>query len=187
MGMTVQRKKETRTPKVFIHKIADYRGGVSVATSDLGGDYLQEGAVLSKPVDGICHVVKTANISAVASSTDKVISVSKGSQFKVGDFVMISLNGKATPITGIDKSGKTADKITLKAALGDVVVGDFLVEAKAEQTTSGAALKYEPFSINGTGKEVFQNDNINTDAWLMCVTSGNPLPSFFNLKSVINY
>ena len=47
--MTVNRRKDTRTPRVFIHKIADIRGGVSVATSELGSDYLPEGAVLTEP------------------------------------------------------------------------------------------------------------------------------------------
>ena len=47
MGMTVTRRKDTRTPRVFMHKTADIRGGVSVKVSELGGDFLNEGAVLS--------------------------------------------------------------------------------------------------------------------------------------------
>lgn len=49
MGMTVQRRKDTRTRRVFMHKVADIRGGVSVNVSELGGDFLHEGAVLSAP------------------------------------------------------------------------------------------------------------------------------------------
>ena len=48
MGMTVTRRKDTRTPRVFMHKTADIRGGVSVKVSELGGDFLNEGAVLSE-------------------------------------------------------------------------------------------------------------------------------------------
>ena len=40
MAMTVQRRKDTKVPRVFMHKVADIRGGVSVKTSELGGDYL---------------------------------------------------------------------------------------------------------------------------------------------------
>lgn len=47
--MTVTRRKDTRTPRVFMHKTADIRGGVSVKVSELGGDFLNEGAVLSAP------------------------------------------------------------------------------------------------------------------------------------------
>ena len=64
--MTVTRRKDTRTPRVFMHKTADIRGGVSVKVSELGGDFLNEGAVLSAPDNGICHVVKIAVLSAEA-------------------------------------------------------------------------------------------------------------------------
>ena len=60
--MTVQRRKDTKLPRVFMHKVADIRGGVSVKISELGGDYLHEGAVLSAADNGICHVVKIAEV-----------------------------------------------------------------------------------------------------------------------------
>lgn len=40
MGMTVKRRKDQAVPRVFEHKVADIPGGVSVKTSELGGDYL---------------------------------------------------------------------------------------------------------------------------------------------------
>lgn len=189
MGMTVQRRKDTKTPKVFMHKVADIRGGVSVATAELGSDYLPEGAVLSKPIEGVCHVVKTAEVIAAVGATGKTVTVKKGHQLKVGDFVLSALNGKATTVTAIDKSAKKGDTITIKDALGALAIGEFLVEAKAEQETEGAVLKYEPFALVGTGKTVIANDNINTDAWLIGVTSGNALPVFIanELKGIINY
>lgn len=58
MGMTVKRRKDQAVPRVFVHKVADISGGVSVKTSELGGDFLFEGTPLSAPDDGICHVVK---------------------------------------------------------------------------------------------------------------------------------
>ena len=33
MSMTVTRRKDTRTPRVLMHKVADIRGGVSVNVS----------------------------------------------------------------------------------------------------------------------------------------------------------
>ena len=86
--MTVTRRKDTRTPRVFMHKTADIRGGVSVKVSELGGDFLNEGAVLSAPDNGICHVVKIAVLSAEATTAATDIKVNKGHNFKVGDFVM---------------------------------------------------------------------------------------------------
>lgn len=40
MGMTVKRRKDQAVPRVFEHKVADISGGVSVKTSELGGDFL---------------------------------------------------------------------------------------------------------------------------------------------------
>ena len=45
--MQVNRRKDVRTPRVLMHRIADIRGGVSGKASELGGDFLYEGAVLS--------------------------------------------------------------------------------------------------------------------------------------------
>lgn len=190
MAMTVQRRKDTRTRRVFMHKVADIRGGVSVNVSELGGDYLNEGAVLSVPDNGICHVVKTAVLSAEASASDTSIKVEKGHNFKVGDFVMADEGGKAYAITGITTTEKTYDTITVKTTLGvDIEKGGFLIEAAAEDTASGSKLKYTPLSLVGTGKPVIAKTNLDTDAWLIGVTKGNPLPDCImkHLKGIINY
>ncbi|EJX08669.1 hypothetical protein EVA_03224, partial [gut metagenome] len=47
MGMTVQRRKDSKFASVIMHKVADIRGGVSVNVTELGGDYLRQGTVLS--------------------------------------------------------------------------------------------------------------------------------------------
>ena len=73
--MTVKKRRDDQTPRVFLHKNADIRGGVSVAASELGGDYLREGAILSAPVEGITHVVKTAEVIAEVTAADKTIKV----------------------------------------------------------------------------------------------------------------
>ena len=157
--MTVTRRKDTRTPRVFMHKTADIRGGVSVKVSELGGDFLNEGAVLSAPDNGICHVVKIAVLSAEATDTATDIKVNKGHNFKVGDFVMADEGGKAYAITAITTTEKTSK------------------------------LKYTPLSLVGTGKPIVQNSNLDTDAWLIGVTKGNPLPECVmkHLKGIINY
>lgn len=189
MGMTVQRRKDTKTPHVFMHKVADIRGGVSVNSSELGSDWLPEGAVISQPVNGICHVVKVAEVAAAVTESGKTITVKKGSLFNVGDFVLLAIGDKASKITAIDRSASTTDKITIDAALGTIAIGGFIVEASAASTTTTSALKYEPFAVVGTGKPVLPNDNINTDAWVIGVTKGNALPDCVasKLKGIINY
>ena len=189
MGMTVRRNKDTRTPRVLMHKVADIRGGVSVNVSELGGDYLREGAFLSAPVDGICHVVKTATVSADVAEAEKTVKVEKLHNFKSGDFVMAKVGGVAVKIASIDTSNKAYDVLTLSAALGAVSKGSQIAEAKkaAEQNTS--ALKYQPLSVVGTGKPIDPKSNLDTDAWVIAVTHGNPIPEFMAdaLKGIINY
>lgn len=131
--MTVQRRKDVRVPRVFMHKIADIRGGVSVNTSELGNDFLHEGAVLSAPVNGICHVVKVAVLAAAATATDTVLKVKKEHNFKVGDFVMAKTGGVAYAITAIDSTNKSYDSITVSTTLGTALaIGDCIAEAAAE-------------------------------------------------------
>lgn len=188
MAMTVQRRKDSRLPHVFMHKIADIRGGVSVKSSELGGDFLHEGAVLSEPDNGICHVVKIALVIEEASATD--IKVRKGHNFSKGDYVMAEEGGKAYAITGIDtESNKSYDTITVGTALGTVKKDGFLIEAKAESEDTSSALKYKPLAMVGTGKQVQQGQNIDTDAWLIGVTKNHPLPECVakHLTGIINY
>lgn len=185
--MTVKKRRDDATPRYFVHKTADIRGGVSVAASELGGNFLREGAILSAAVDGITHVVKTAQVTAEVAAADKTIKVSKFHNFKVGDVVLVAIGGVAHKITAIDETNKNYDTITVNTALGAIPLGGFLVEAKAEATDK-AELKYEPQSVNGTGKPFDPNSNINTDAWLIGVTKGNPVPGFLidKLKGIIN-
>ena len=185
--MTVKKRRDDLTPNVFIHKIADVRGGVSVAASELGGNYLRQGAILSAPVNGVTHVVKTAEVVAEVASSEKTIKVSKFHNFKVGDFVMTEPGKAAYAITAIDDTNKKYDTITVSTALGEISLGGFLVEAK-ETATSGAALKYEPQSVCGTGKPIDPKSNIITDAWVIGVTKKNPVPAFLieKLKGIIN-
>lgn len=187
--MTVSRRKDSKTPHVFMHKIADIKGGVSVNVTELGCDYLPEGSVLSAPVNGICHVVKTATLTAEASATDVTYKVAKGHAFLVGDVVMLAEKSKAYTITAIDKTNKEYDTITVNTTLGSTAkVGDMLMEASAEKA-SASALKYAPFALVGTGKPVIPNVNLDTDAWVIGVTKGNPLPDAIAnvLKGIINY
>lgn len=191
MSMTVKRRKDTRTPRVIMHRVADIRGGVSVKVSELGGDFLQEGAVLSAADEnGICHVVKVAQVTAAVGASDKTIKVKKGHNFVKGDFVMTKVGGVAYDITAIDtESSKTFDTITVSTTLGEISQGGFIIEAAAKSTSTASALKYVPQSINGTGKQFFKDSNLDTDAWLFAVTKDYPLPEFITayLKGIVNY
>lgn len=185
--MTVKRRKDTRVRSVFLKKIGDVPGGFSVATSELGGDYLHEGAVLSHPIDGISHVVKIAKVAADVAASATTITVDKGHNFKVGDFVTIKPGSAAYAITAIDTSTKETDTITVGTALGAISAGGFIVEA----AKSGAAstLKYTPYALAGTGKHIEPNSNLDTDAVIFAITTNNELPDFVMslIPTIVNY
>lgn len=191
MGMTVQRRKDTRTPRVIMHRIADIRGGVSVKVSELGGDFLPEGAVLSAPDDkGMCHVVKVARVFAAVGASDESIKVKKGHNFAKGDFVMAKAGSVAYDITAIDTEGsKEFDTLTVSTAIGAVEKGGYIAEAAANATGTESALKYVPFAVNGTGRPFTPKRNVDTDAWVFAVTRNLALPDFIasSLKGIINY
>ncbi len=70
MSMTVRRVKDTRTKTVFMHKIADIRGGVSVKTSEIGGDNL----ILNSRCDKEIPALSTTGGYSKGSSVDLLIS-----------------------------------------------------------------------------------------------------------------
>lgn len=192
MSMTVTRRKDTRTPRVLMHKVADIRGGVSVNTAELGGDYLKEGSVLSAPIDGVSHVVKVAEVVAEVQASEKTVKVKKGHNFNVNDFVLIDENAVATQITKIDDTtSKEYDTLTISEALGAIALGGAIAEAKeaSSESQNKSALKYRPLAITGTGKPVEKKTNLDVDAWLIGVTKGNVLPACVSkyLTGIINY
>ena len=178
MSMTVIRRKDTATPRVFMHKGFDIPGGVSIKTSELGGDYIKEGCVLAAPVNGICNVVKVAVIAADVQPTEKTLNVEKFHNLNVGDFVMLNENSIAAKVTKIDDTSKEFDTLTISEALGAIPKGGAIVEAKAASSSSQnkSELKYKPFALVGTGKVFDKKTNIDTDAWTAGLTKGNPLP-----------
>ena len=187
--MTIKRRKDVETPRVLMHKIADIRGGVSIATSDLGGDYIPEGTVISAAVNGVCHVVKLGKVTAAVSAAETAIKVAKYHNFKVGDIILAKTGDKAVAITAIDTSNKTYDTLTIGSALGAIAKDAYIAEAAAAATGadgSKSAVKYAAQAVVGTGKVAERGDNVITDAWVIGVTKGLALPDFITLKGIVN-
>ena len=103
---------------------------------------------------------------------------------------MADEGGKAYAITAITTTEKTHDTIKVGTTLGvKIEKGGFIIEAASESAEKTSKLKYTPLSLVGTGKPIVQNSNLDTDAWLIGVTKGNPLPECVmkHLKGIINY
>lgn len=147
MSMTVTRRKDSKTPRVIMHRVADIRGGVSIKTSELGGDYLNEGSVLSAPVNGICHVLKIAALYAAATDNATTLKVKKNHHLKVNDVITLGTGSKAVSIAAIDEENSAYDELTLSETLGVALeAGKQLVQA-AEVSLAG----YYPCESTDTG------------------------------------
>ncbi len=184
MAMTVRRRKDSATRPVFVHKIADVRGGVSVVTSELGGNFLAEGAPLYYLGDK-WHALKYARVTEQTTTT--AVKVEKTHNLNVGDILLASIGDKASSVTKIDTSNSSYDTITLSAALGTLEAGAVLLEAAEAQTSTGGALKSTIDAINGTGNEIIPNSNVITDAWLIGVIKDPGFPKDALPKGITKY
>ena len=151
MGLTIKRKADKRYVHACTHNLADIPNGVTVKSAELiDGSVLAEGTPIGKGSDGLYHVVKTAKVTANVAADGTSIKVAKGHQFKVGDFIMAALNGKAYAITAIDTTTSTTyDTITIGTAIGAVSEGGVIMLADAQHASSGAAFKYAPAALTG--------------------------------------
>lgn len=196
MAMTVKRRKDSATRPIFVHKIADVRGGVSVATSDLAGNYLAEGAPLYY-TGGKWHALKYARV--IEKSTTTAVKVEKTHNLKTGDVLLASIgdNSSSGSVTKIDTSKSAYDTITLSAALGTLEAGAVLLEAgtgleQAAEATQGlvekiVTLKHTIDALNGTGSFFPPNSNVITDAWLIGVIKDPGFPEFALPKGITKY
>lgn len=196
MAMTVKRRKDSATRPIFVHKIADVRGGVSVATSDLAGNYLAEGAPLYY-TGGKWHALKYARV--IEKSTTTAVKVEKTHNLKTGDVLLASIgdNSSSGSVTKIDTSKSAYDTITLSAALGTLEAGAVLLEAGTGQEQAAEAtpasveknvtLKHTIDALNGTGSFFPPNSNVITDAWLIGVIKDPGFPEFALPKGITKY
>lgn len=119
MAMTVKRRKEVKTPSVIMHKIADIRGGVSISTEGLGGRCIREGAFITAPINGVCHVVKTAITLNEATPNSTEIEVEKFHNFVVGDAISNgNIPDTAKPTIKEIREGVDSDTLVLDNPFG---------------------------------------------------------------------
>ena len=186
MAMTVKRVSDTAQSNVFLTKVADVPGGISVKASNLiDGGVIPQGTVVSAPSSGVCAVIKTAKYVAGGSTT--AIRVEKNHHFEVADVVCAKESGKAYAITVINTSNASYDVITVGTAIDDPGSNDGYIYEAAAEVGSGSALVAEPYAVIGTAEEVVADDNIITDAWVIAtVKSGYIAPALVPyLKGIV--
>lgn len=152
---------ESPEKNVFLSKIEDIPGGVTVAVKDLVQTRVGAGTPIGKDANGLFHVVKTAKMQADAAADATVYKVLKGHNFKVGNY--LANGAKAYAITAIDTSNADYDALTVGTTLGVAATGAILYEGDKSAAT-GVTFKYAPTALVGTTFDVITGDNHSTDA-----------------------
>lgn len=154
MGLTIKRKEDKRVVHACTNNLADIPNGVTVKSAELvSGSILKEGTAIGKGSDGLYHVEKTALVVEAVAASGTSVKIAKGSHFKVGDFVMSAVNGKANAITAIDTNA-TYDTITIGTAIGAIAKDAIIMLADGEHASSGAAFKFAPKALTGDSYDV---------------------------------
>lgn len=193
MAMTVKRRKDTKRPSVFLKKIADIPGGVCISTQGLEGvDFLPEGTPISRPIDGICYVIKAGSIGGYGgANNEKNMLLIDGDIYNVqaGDVILvyreIVVDGGKTVdfLDSATVSEKNGNTLTLDKNILGLSGNDYWSVIDTQNPDKNKA-----FALTGTGVAVKPDDNVITDAWVQGVTRIPNLPPLidYDLKGIIN-
>ena len=194
MAMTVKRRKDTKRPSVFLRKIADIPGGVCISTQGLEGvDFLPEGTPITRPIDGICYVIKGGSVAEYNSAQNMLRINGDICNVQAGDvihfYVETVINGVNT-VVFVDSatvSEKDGDALTLDREITFPPPGLTGHEYWSVVDTQNSD-KNQAFALTGTGVAIKPDDNVITDAWVQGVTRIPNLPPQFydDLKGIIN-
>ena len=191
MAMTVKRRKDTKRPSVFLKKIADIPGGVCISTQGLEGvDFLPEGTPITRPIDGICYVIKHGGVGGYSDDaeynklwiTGDVYNVQAGDVINVYAEIVINGVKRVAFVDSATVSEKNGDILTLNNEIG-VSGGEYWSVVDTQNSDKNKA-----FALTGTGVAIKPDDNVITDAWVQGVTRIPNLPPQFydDLKGIIN-
>lgn len=190
MAMTVKRRKDTKRPSVFLKKIADIPGGVCISTQGLEGvDFLPEGTPITRPINGICYVIKHGGVGGYSGANNKLWITDDIYNVQVGDVIgiykEIVTNGFKTTalVDSATVSEKNGNTLTLNKEISGLSGGGYWTVVDTQNPDKNKA-----FALTGTGVAVKPDDNVITDAWVQGVTRIPNLPPriYDDLKGIIN-
>jgi len=190
MAMTVKRRKDTKRPSVFLRKIADIPGGVCISTQGLEGvDFLPEGTPITRPIDGICYVIKHGGVGGYNGAQNMLWINGDIYNVQAGDVINVYaetvINGVKT-VVFVDSATvleKDYDSLTLDKEIPGLTGYEYWIVVDTQNPDKNKA-----FALTGTGVAVKPDDNVITDAWVQGVTRIPNLPPQFydDLKGIIN-
>lgn len=193
--MTVKRRKDTKRPSVFLKKIADIPGGVCISTQRLEGvDFLPEGTPITRPINGICYVIKYGRFGGYSGDeynklliTGDIYNVQAGDRIRIyEEYVINGPEGVVKKVAFVGAaivSKKDGNILTLNKEILGLSGYEYWTVADPQNPDKNKA-----FALTGTGVAVKPGDNVITDAWVQGVTRIPDLPPHFydDLKGIIN-
>lgn len=165
--LTITKRQDKRIVSAFTHMLADIPNGVTVSEKDFTQPFLWEGTPVGMDASGLYHIIKTAEVAKVVGSSDTVITVKKGHNFKVGDNVFAVVGGKCYTIESIatNETDPEMEDITVGTTLGVAIAAGGVIYQGGETGASKAAFKYEPRALVGEHYDVDQLTNHFVNAW----------------------
>lgn len=145
--MKIEQLTTTRETTPIVQNIGDIPGGMTLKTTNMGGEYVYAGSPLcrtytSGSLDGMVEVVKTAEVQANYTSGTS-IRVLKGHHFKVNDGIAQEGLTVSDTITAIDKTTSTAyDTLTIAGTIGACSAGTVLIQVTVDATVKHTAVAY---------------------------------------------
>ena len=198
MAMTVKRCKDTKRPSVFLKKIADIPGGVCISTQELEGvDFLPEGTPITRPIDGICYVIKHGRVGGYSGDSgaennklwiyDDIYNVQAGDVIHIYAEKVIKSDYDSVKVFEFVDSAIVSEKdgniLILDKEISGFSGGEYWLVVDTQNPDKNKA-----FALTGTGVAVKPDDNVITDAWVQGVTRipNLPLQFYDDLKGIIN-
>lgn len=169
MAFTATRNRDTKPSKVFMHRTADYRGGVAISTDNFGGGIIPEGTPITAPINGICKPFKV--VKPIEDSNGTTVTVANGHGLTIGE--TIDTDKKVTKI----EYGMETDKITFDKA----------ITAKAGKIlTTSTKPEGVPFALTGENVEIYPRSNAFSSAIIIGVTINHDLGEELTPKGIVN-
>jgi hypothetical protein len=174
-----------------LKKIADIPGGVCISTQGLEGvDFLPEGTPITRPIDGICYVIKYGGVGGYSGAEEnKLLIYDDIYNVQAGDVILIY---KEAEINGV-KTVDFVDSATVSEKDGNILILDQEIPGLSGNEYWSVFDTQNPdknkaFALTGTGVAVKPDDNVITDAWVQGVTRIPNLPPqlYDDLKGIIN-
>lgn len=173
MSLQIVRTDGLSGQEVFQKILEDVPGGGTLKITELKAatTWLNKGApVQYLESTRVVNLVKTALLQANATDTAVVYRVEKNHEFKVGDYLAVTVGAKAYAITEINTSNAAYDILTVGTTLGEALTAADVVVLFESGATGASAAAYK-YTANGILRSGVKIDQANTAATAVAIVT----------------